>query len=79
MDPEDEVGRGAYWRGGDGVVDISSALPSRDSDSRTLDGAEDTVSSIRSGHEFGCVALKLKTSVSVCSTAVLSAELTWLA
>lgn len=45
--------------GGDGELVISSALPSRESDNRIDDVGVKTLSSIRSGHDAGWLAVKL--------------------
>lgn len=75
IEAEDD-GRGAYCRGGDGVVEMSSALPSNDSESRTLDDEGEALSSIRPGQEFGCGALKLA-HVSIRNLVCRCSKLTW--
>lgn len=59
-------GRGEIRRGGDGdgdtSVEMSSALPSSDIDSRTRVGREEDWEPLsRSGHEFGSFAAALNT------------------
>lgn len=66
MKVADEDGRGEIRRGGDGdgdpSVEMSSALPSSDMDSRTREGrAEDWEPLTLSGHEFGSFAAALNT------------------
>lgn len=59
VDPEEE-GRGGCARGGDGPDEMSSALPSRDMDSRICEeGAELSDKPILSGHEDGWIGLEL--------------------
>lgn len=56
---EEEIGRAVEGRGGEGELEISSALPSRESDSRTFEAGVVMLKSIRSGHEVGWTAFEL--------------------
>jgi hypothetical protein len=46
-------------RGGEGELEISSALPSRESDNRTFEAGAVTVGSRRPGHEVGWTGFEL--------------------